>query len=410
MPALVSLPILDGNGDGIIDGTSINIQEAVADAVIVGGVIVAILAAPEITAALLLDLIGTAILDILALHEGGGVIPQTVLDKIDDIDEIIQTWQVATGTDHQKLEVIRSQLNDIHAAYPPTWPSGTPSWYTAPGPGGATAQEIWEYDPTIQPNMISIMRWLNSWRVTADSSNAWPIPAAPGFLWFGNLTEGPSGNAVVSPPAPDWTDILDTDTRLTWLQRTDTSNTWVDDFLNGEPTAVQVTVGAIPLTWCMCAFSEREFQAMRLAGVTSGQVAAVKADTEAILAEFPITIPPVTVATTTPPVWPGIGLVTLGTPVALVDGLVVDGPMDGCLVDVTTAPTRVGQRVIGGKTFDYNSGEMTFGTDDGYLEPWVYTGFRTAIFTPKTMQRAAHAYFRVLAGAAGTVTPWSRTV
>ena len=175
---------------------------------------------------------------------------------------------------------------------------------------------------------------------------------------------------------------------LDWLNRTDTDRTWARYLDTGGVYAQLGPNGTPEAAFTLHpAFTEDEFARAR------DRVLGVPAT-----------------PSTGAPVWPGLANVTLGEPVALVDGLVVDGPMDGVIVDVTTAPTRVGQRVIGGQYFDYNSGEMTFGTDDGYLEPWVYTGFRKAIFTPRTMQQAAHAYFRVLAGAAGTVTPWSKTV
>lgn len=110
-----------------------------------------------------------------------------------------------------------------------------------------------------------------------------------------------------------------------------------------------------------------------------------------------------------PPVWPGSANVTLGEPVALVDQLNLVGTMDGVLVNVTTPPTKTGVRSVGGALYDYNVGEIAFETDGGEIEPWQYMGFRSAIFTPKTMTSAAGARFRVLAGAAGTVTPWTRS-
>jgi hypothetical protein len=189
----------------------------------------------------------------------------------------------------------------------------------------------------------------------------------------------------VDPLAP-----LEGEGLTAYLQRTRPQYDWNDDGGNAEPTA-QTDLND----------GYQNFTVVLRARVSRAEWAAY------VGTVYPA---PIAVDVNVPPVWPGLDLVTLGTPVALVDGLVVDGPLDGVLVDVTTAPTRVGQRVIGGQYFDYNSGEMTFGSDNGYLEPWVYTGFRLAIFTPKTMKQAAHAYFRVLAGAAGTVTPWTKTV
>lgn len=113
--------------------------------------------------------------------------------------------------------------------------------------------------------------------------------------------------------------------------------------------------------------------------------------------------------TPSPALWPGAANATLGTEVALVDQLELTEAMHGVLVNVTTPPTRTGRREIGGHLMDYGVGEISFVADNGYIEPWQYMGFRTAIFTPRTMEVAAGAVFRVLAGAGGTVTPWTRT-
>lgn len=108
-----------------------------------------------------------------------------------------------------------------------------------------------------------------------------------------------------------------------------------------------------------------------------------------------------------PPVWPGLAGVTLGDAAQLVDQTYLVEDMQGVIVSITTPPTRTGLRQIGGALYDYGVGELAFETDNGDLEPWQYLGFRSAIFTPKTMARAAGVRFRVLAGAAGTVTPWT---
>lgn len=128
------------------------------------------------------------------------------------------------------------------------------------------------------------------------------------------------------------------------------------------------------------------------------EVAAVKALVEEILAA----IGPAEHA----PVWPGMENVTLGEEVALVDQLVLDGPMDGVLIHVTTPPTRTGLRMVGAQPYDYSVGEIAFAADNGYIEPWQYMGFRTALFTPKSMVQASSALLRVLAGAGGTARTW----
>lgn len=110
-----------------------------------------------------------------------------------------------------------------------------------------------------------------------------------------------------------------------------------------------------------------------------------------------------------PPIWQGTANETLGEPVALVDQLVVDGPMDGVLIDVTTPPQRLGQYHVGGEILDYGVGRITFGQEDGYLEMWQYLSFRKAIYTPRTMTQATTAHLQVLGGAGGTVTTFIRS-
>lgn len=112
---------------------------------------------------------------------------------------------------------------------------------------------------------------------------------------------------------------------------------------------------------------------------------------------------------TAPPVWPGVAGVTLGQSVALSDGLHLTTPMDGVIIAITTPPSRTGTMSIGGATFDYREGQIAFEDDQGHIEMWQYLGFRNALYTPRSMAHAAGARFRVLAGAEGTVTPWTIT-
>lgn len=103
------------------------------------------------------------------------------------------------------------------------------------------------------------------------------------------------------------------------------------------------------------------------------------------------------------PVWPGLANVTLGTVLTLSEQPAVTGPFDGVLIDVTTPPTRTGLRQFGDAPMDYGVGEIAFVTDNGYIEPWQYLGFRTALYTPKMMRQASGVRCRILAGAAGTI-------
>lgn len=109
------------------------------------------------------------------------------------------------------------------------------------------------------------------------------------------------------------------------------------------------------------------------------------------------------------PVWPGLANVSMGAPVALVDQLVLNGPMDGVIVAVTTPPVGLGQYRVGGRRLDYGQMRLAFETDNGELEGWQYFGFEEAVYTPHAMAQAAKCRFQLLGGLGGTVTPWTRS-
>lgn len=106
--------------------------------------------------------------------------------------------------------------------------------------------------------------------------------------------------------------------------------------------------------------------------------------------------------------WPGLAGATLDSPVALSNGLVINTACDGVLVNITTPPTRTGVYSVGDTYYDYKEGLVAFESDNGYMEMWQYLGFRQALYTPKSMERAAKVHFQVLAGAEGNVITWRR--
>lgn len=118
---------------------------------------------------------------------------------------------------------------------------------------------------------------------------------------------------------------------------------------------------------------------------------------------------PTSTPTSGAPVWPGVANVTLGTVVTLEEEPDLTGPFDGVLINITTPPTRTGLRQFGTAPMDYGVGEIAFVTDNGYIEPWQYLGFRTALYTPKMMRQASAVKCRVLAGAEGTIRTFTST-
>jgi hypothetical protein len=186
-------------------------------------------------------------------------------------------------------------------------------------------------------------------------------------------------------PAPDYSDIRPDDTVLSWLQRTDTNLTWTQGY-DGLPHA-------------------------RAGGPSSYGHNYEITPTFTSFPLSPTSTPPPPVLEIPPaaPVWPGLANVTLGTPVALEDGLVVSGPLDGVLVDVTGHPSGAGKYAFGGLASWRYLGGICFRTDDGQAEWPIQMGPESGILTPRSMKRAASAVVRLNGGFTGTVTPWTIT-
>ena len=106
------------------------------------------------------------------------------------------------------------------------------------------------------------------------------------------------------------------------------------------------------------------------------------------------------------PIWPGLSGVTLGTPVALDAGTIVDGPMDGVLLNITAM-----ERLIPYMSMDTfhtyrNLGRFAFSTDNGYLEDWRGIPNQHALLTPLRMRQADKLYISCYTGVTGTATPY----
>lgn len=108
----------------------------------------------------------------------------------------------------------------------------------------------------------------------------------------------------------------------------------------------------------------------------------------------------------TPPIWPGTGLVTLGTPVAISDGVTVPGPLDGVLVSITGVPYPVGYYAFGALKSYTRMGAIVFISDNGDLANAIPLGPESQVVSPTAMSRADHAIIRVKTGVTGTITPW----
>lgn len=106
--------------------------------------------------------------------------------------------------------------------------------------------------------------------------------------------------------------------------------------------------------------------------------------------------------------WPGLAGVTLGDAVALSDGLVVTGPLNGLLFAITGTPSGAGKYVFGDVDSWQHTGGVIFCTDNGDYERAESFGLERQIVVPRTMELADSAVIRLNSGWSGTVRPWTR--
>jgi hypothetical protein len=108
-----------------------------------------------------------------------------------------------------------------------------------------------------------------------------------------------------------------------------------------------------------------------------------------------------------PPAWPGEDGVTLFSPVALSDGLVISGPLDGLLVTITTHPAKAGQYTFGSHVSYTHVGAVVFVSDHGECEHPESIGLDAQVITPRTMRHADSAIVRLNGGFGGTARRWT---
>jgi hypothetical protein len=107
-----------------------------------------------------------------------------------------------------------------------------------------------------------------------------------------------------------------------------------------------------------------------------------------------------------PPVWVDADHATVGETVALANGLEVVGPLSGVLVVITGHPAGAGVYGFGDMRSWGHAGACAFRSAEGYYEWPISLGPENQLITPRSMQVAGGARFRVGSGYTGTVTPW----
>ena len=261
------------------------------------------------------------------------------------------------------------------AGSPVTLPAVPPAGY-----GGASASDVWNYPDAVTGDSVLVDLSIASIGVRAlDWSDL--RYAATNFPF---LLSGP-WSATVTPPSLTYPtlDLATVSPPQTLIQAltaqnpgfalfsSDASDTWLYAV---DPTASS-------FLW-MVGMSSEEF------AILTGQA-----------------VTPVNAS----PVWPGIAKVTLGTAVALSDGLSVTGPMDGVIVKITAVPYPIGYYPFGSRKSYVHVGAIVFVDDNGEAAQAIPLGLDDEVIPANSMEQATSAVIRLKSGVVGTVQPWTIT-
>jgi hypothetical protein len=349
--------------------------------------------------------IGLIVTNVETIKESGVAVDLT------PVEAAIMAVRVDTTTPHAAtltdvLAAIAALSTQIGTPISPTTP---PDWYTAPTYVDPydVATQVWNY-PTIY------YEWQNGSTPTtrgmqSDAAYGWaayhmahvggPLPGNPyigivvgqswGFMQGGQMWVDNYGTTDV-PPVPDFSAWLSTDTVLSFLQRTQPDWGWQaagPTTTTGDDAWSPYNTSTYSLNvWFHSLFTKE--QAALYHGGGGGTVT--------------VTVP-------VPPVYTTADHLTLGASHTLADGLVITGPLNGVVVDLTTAPSGASEWVIGGLSTYYNWGQVAFVNDNGDMEPAQFLTGRNAFYTPKQMTQAASAHFRVLRSPVGTARAFTIT-
>lgn len=302
-----------------------------------------------------------------------------IQDPVSGLPMIASNIASDAGIINGKLDGLAAQI----AAFTPvptvvSLPSTPP-----PGYGGATADEVWGYVPVglykSTSDLISIAGIFPLW-FRAETSAVVPMVASgEGWLLngdFANSTDTAPNLGGIVPV--QLTSILATDlTYMDWLNRV-------------APTMGVTLDSGRAFYWpgsgdwyFYCAYSESDFKMYQELTFGSGAVVAPVA-----------------------PVWPGIALVTLGTPVALDLAVNVNVPMDGVLIALSATPPNKPTYQIGDALATAHIGQIAFKDDNGDLEYPQNLSFPNELYVPLHMAHATGVKIRTIPGVSGTVTPW----
>lgn len=285
------------------------------------------------------------------------------------------------------LAAIATARSDILTAIASTQQSGSPVTLPPTPPSGFLSDagtQVWSYPLAYgsPPTQAAGTLLSNIVLLTHNTAQMSDLTLSNGrFVKLrGRIMEQLYGSLLGSVPSPSIANVRPTDSVGSWLNREWGVYTWTQEG-DGSWVATDHSL-PYPADW-VCTLTDAELHLLATGAVT--------------------TLPG---GTGTAPVWPGLANVTLGTPLALVDGLTVPGPLHGVIVHVTAVSYPVSFYPFGSLKSFVKIGGIVFVDDNGQGELAQPLGLEQDVICPQTMAEAAHALIRLKSGTTGTITPW----
>lgn len=350
----------------------------------------------------MLNQILSAILNVLAIL--GIITPQVILTAKEHFQYVIETavlnidTRLQDGTSglaaiasanasyaagiNTKLDAIAAQIT----AYTPvptvvSLPTIPPTGYGAPDVASiADAVWFWRGGPygAVPGDLLADAAYFP----VMLSQISWPAPIGSGKFYTETGDWGSSFGPSRRLYQPIWpvANILSTDTLSTFLERESTNTGWV---LSGDGTFYSVADASTGWTY-QTVMSPGDFLTYK----------------ESL---FPVA------PRATAPVWPGLALVTLGTPVAFTGPTNVNVPMHGILIEIDSVPPGKPQYVFGSQTANGHIGAVAFIDDDQEMEYSQQLSFNYQVYCCQSMVIAGGVKLRCVPGVTGIITPWTIT-
>lgn len=383
MPYLQGYELEDASSTALADASAVAIAEPNRDFGVIQQAATTILAggAPGLPGQVW-DLIGPLILDMLL---GGGGMSAAVA-TVDDLVPVLD----ALGYGNPPTGSVNADLSAAQAYDVGTRTAILDAIDAIQGSGGHTIEEvynlggvdpdtIWQWRPTVgDEQMYTLLQYAGRFGSRVADIGAIAAQNAPGFLLTGPWDASDANELPTDWPAVDWSGILDGDDLETYLDRADPAHNWTTDTNTGMVSAASTHGNSVGWYW-VCRFTPAEFERLKATTVAASNVA---------------------------PAWPGIDNVTLGTPVALSEGLTIAEEMNGVLIALTSLPPKTGSYTFDDKESYLHVGAVAFYSDNGDYEQAQSFSFVNHILMPKGLALAAGCVLRCKGATVGTATPF----